>query len=84
VPDGDGSLLDHAMVFFGSGMGNSNEHDPRELPLVLAGGGSGTLPSGRHIRFKKGSELPNLYVTMLSKLGAPETAVGESTGALTI
>jgi Protein of unknown function (DUF1552) len=84
VQDGDGSLLDQAMVFFGSGMGNSNEHDPHELPLILAGGAAGAMPSGRHIRYKKGSELPNLYVTMLNKLGVPETAVGESTGALSI
>ena len=49
----------------------------------LAGGAAGTLPSGRHIRFKKGSELPNLYVTMLNKLGVPVEAVGEgSTGRL--
>ena len=84
VQDGDGSLLDHAMVFFGSGMGNSNEHDPRDLPLILAGGAAGSLPSGRHIRFKQGSELPNLYVTMLEKLGVPENAVGDSTGPLAI
>jgi hypothetical protein len=82
VQDGDGSLLDHSMVFFGSGMGNSNEHDPHELPIVLAGGGAGTLPSGRHIRYPKGSELPNLYVTMLNKLGVPVEAVGDSTGSL--
>ncbi len=84
VQDGDGSLLDHSMVFFGSGMGNSNEHDPRELPLILAGGAAGTLPSGRHIRFKKGSELPNLYVTMLNKVGVPVEAVGDSTGSLAL
>ena len=54
VQDGDGSLLDHSMVFFGSGMGNSNEHDPHELPLILAGGAAGTLPSGRHIRYQEG------------------------------
>lgn len=82
--DGDGSLLDQSMVFFGSGMGNSNEHDPHELPLILAGGAAGALPSGRHIRYKKGSELPNLYVTMLEKLGVPENVVGASTGALSI
>jgi hypothetical protein len=84
VPDGDGTLLDHAMVFFGSGMGNSNEHDPRDLPLILAGGAAGMLPKGRHIRFKKGSELPNLYVSMLEKLGVPENSVGDSTGTLAI
>jgi hypothetical protein len=55
--DGDGSLLDHAMVFFGSGMGNSNEHDPHDLPLILAGGGSGALKSGRHIRYPSGTLL---------------------------
>jgi hypothetical protein len=58
VQDGDGSLLDQVMVFFGSGMGNSNEHDPHDLPLILAGGAAGTLPKGRHVRFKKGVSCP--------------------------
>ena len=66
------------------GWGWVNVHDPRDLPLILAGGAAGTLPKGRHIRFKKGSELPNLYVTMLEKLGVPERAVGDSTGSLAI
>jgi hypothetical protein len=82
VQDADGSLFDQSMVFFGSGMGNSNEHDPRELPLVLAGGAAGALPSGGHIRFAKGSELPNLYVTMLGNLNVPVETVGDSTGRL--
>jgi hypothetical protein len=82
--DGDGSLLDHAMIFFGSGMGNSNEHNPRELPLILAGGGSGTLRSGRHVRYPAGTVLSNLYVTLFDKLGVPVRAIGESTGALPI
>jgi hypothetical protein len=72
------------MVFFGSGMGNSNEHDPHDLPLILAGGGSGTLKSGRHIRFSSGTRLSNLYVTLLDKLGVPVTSIGESTGPLSL
>jgi hypothetical protein len=83
TPDGDGSLLDHSMIFFGSGMGNSNEHDPHDLPLILAGGGSGALKSGRHIRYKAG-RLSNLYVTLLDKLGVPIDSIGESTGPLAL
>ena len=66
--DGDGSLLDHSMVFFGSGMGNSNEHDPRELPLILAGGAAGTLPiRPPHPVSRRAASCPNLYVTMLEQ-----------------
>jgi hypothetical protein len=80
--DGEGSLLDHAMVLYGSGMGNSNEHDPRELPLVIAGGGAGALKSGRHVRYPSATALPNLYVTLLNKLGVSVESVGESSGRL--
>ncbi len=58
TPDGDGSLLDHVTIMYGSGMGDSNLHDPRNLPILVAGGGSGKLNGGRHIRSPKGTPLP--------------------------
>jgi hypothetical protein len=84
TPDGDGSLLDHAMILYGSGMsdGNSHNHDP--LPLLLAGGASGTLEGNRHLRFPERTPMSNLLLAMLHKLGVEADSFGDSTGALTI
>ena len=84
IPEGDGTLLDSALVLFGSGMGNSNEHDPRNLPLVLAGGAGGRLTGGRHLRYPEGTRLTNLHMTLLAKLGVTVASVGDSTGHLDI
>ena len=82
TPDGEGSLLDHVMILYGSGMGNSNEHDPHNLPLLLAGGGAGEIMGGRHIRYAEGTPLTNLYMTMLRKVGLRVERIGNSTGEL--
>ena len=82
TPDGNGSLLDHITIMYGSGMGNSNLHDPRNLPVVVAGGGSGTLKGGRHVRCPEGTPLTNLYLTLLNKMGVPEDSIGNSTGVM--
>lgn len=82
TPDGNGSLLDHITIMYGSGMGNSNLHDPRNLPVVVAGGGSGTLKGGRHVRCPEGTPLTNLYLTLLNKMGVPEDSIGDSTGVM--
>ncbi|HIE93093.1 MAG TPA: DUF1552 domain-containing protein, partial [Acidobacteria bacterium] len=84
IQEGDGTLLDSALVLFGSGMGNSNEHDPRNLPLVLAGGAGGHLKGGRHLRYPEGTRLTNLHMTLLGKLGVTVESVGDSTGHLDI
>ena len=63
TPDGDGSLLDHSIVVYGSGMGNPNQHDHDPLPMLLAGGGSGRLQGGRHVRVADGTPVANLLVT---------------------
>ena len=84
TPDGDGSLLDHSVVLYGSGMSNSNQHDHDPLPILVAGGASGRLQGGRHIRAGKGTPLANLHLALLEKLGVPVTAFGDSTNALTI
>ena len=68
TPDGDGSLLDHVVIVYGSGMSNGNTHDPLNLPLLLAGGGGGQVRGGRNIRFAKDTPLANLHLTVLDKL----------------
>jgi len=78
--DGDATLLDQVAILYGSGMGNSNLHDPRHLPLLVAGGGAGTLKGGRHLRYPKETPLTNLYVTLLGKVGVPVERIGDSTG----
>jgi hypothetical protein len=82
TPDGDGSLLDHLTLLYGSGMSDSNVHDIHGLPIVLLGGGAGRLQGGRHLRYAAGTPLTNLYLTVLNKLGVPVERVGDSNGQL--
>jgi hypothetical protein len=82
TPDGDGSLLDHTIMMYGTGMGDCNAHDPRSIPLVLAGGRSAQLKGGRHLRYPKETPLANLHLTLLDKLGVQLDRIGDSTGRL--
>ncbi len=82
TPDGDGSLLDHLMLLYGSGMGDSQLHAPKDLPILLAGGAAGQIKGGRHLRVAEGTPLSNLYLTMLNKLGVPAESIGDSTGQM--
>ncbi|HEX8912248.1 MAG TPA: DUF1552 domain-containing protein [Humisphaera sp.] len=82
VREGEGTLLDHTMVLFGSSMSDGNAHDPNNLPILLAGGAGGTLNGGRHVASDKGTPLCNLYVSMLDRLGCPVERFGDSTGPL--
>lgn len=84
ISDGDGTLLDHSMILYGSGMsdGNSHNHDP--LPIVLAGGASGRLQGNRHIVEKPGTTMSNLLLAMLDKLDIHQESFGDSTGMLTL
>jgi hypothetical protein len=84
TPDGDGSLLDHSLVLYGSGMSNSNQHDHTPLPILLAGGASGRLAGGRHIRAGRGTPLSNLLLSMFEKLDVPAEAFGDSTAILNV
>jgi Protein of unknown function (DUF1552) len=84
TPDGDGTLLDHAIVVYGSGMANPNQHDHDPLPMLLAGGGAGRLQGGRHIVAADGTSFANLLVGVLAKLDVPVESFGDSTGALEI
>ena len=82
TPDADGSLLDNMLLLYGAGMSDSNRHSNAGLPLVLLGGGAGTLKGGRHIRFRSGTPINNLHLTMLDKMGVPVDNLGYSTDQL--
>ena len=84
LADGDGSLLDHSMVLYGSGMSDGNEHNHHPLPIVLAGHAGGTLEAGRHLRHEEGTTMSNLLLAMLHKLGIEQDSFGDSTGPLSI
>jgi hypothetical protein len=84
TPDGDGTLLDHSMVLYGSAMGDGNQHNHYPLPIVLAGGASGRLKGGRHIRNTPETTMSNLLLAMLDKLGIPSEKFGDSTGMVSI
>src|SRR5258705_12433919 len=65
--DGDGTLLDHSVYLYGSGMGNPDVHDHVNLPILVAGGAAGSLKGGRHIKYAKPTPLANLHLTLLHK-----------------
>jgi hypothetical protein len=83
TPDGDGTLLDHSMLLYGSCLSNSNIHNHNPLPTLLAGGGTGTLKGGRHLKYPENTPMSNLLLTMLNKVGVPTDKVGDSTSGLT-
>jgi hypothetical protein len=82
TPDGDGSLLDHMTILYGSGISNSQRHAGDNLPIMLVGGGAGTLKGGRHIVYKEKPSMANLLVTLMDKMGVPVEKVGGSNGKL--
>jgi hypothetical protein len=85
TPDGDGNLLDHSLVLYGSPMGDSNVHDHKHLPIFLAGKANGQLRGNQHFRAPEGTPMANLLLSVLHKLGADDvTNIGDSTGALAI
>jgi hypothetical protein len=84
TPDGDGNLLDHSLVLYGSSMSNGNQHDHDPLPVVLAGGASGQLNGGRHVTYAPHTPMSNLLLTVLDKLGIQADKHGDSTGKLEI
>jgi hypothetical protein len=80
MPEGDGSLLDHVLYLYGSGMGNPNVHDHVNLPIIVAGGAAGNMHGGRHLRFKEATPLANLHVTLLEKVGVNLDSFADSDG----
>jgi hypothetical protein len=82
TPDGDGSLLDHTTILYGSGISNSTRHSGDNLPLLVLGGGAGTLKGGRHLAYSGKPTMANLLVTLMDKMDVPVERVGGSTGKL--
>jgi hypothetical protein len=82
TPDGDGTLLDHSMLVYGSSLSDGNKHTHVDLPVALVGGGGGTLKGGRHIRYPENTPLNNLLLSMLDKAGVRTDSLGDSTGEL--
>ena len=82
MKEGEGSVLDHSMILFGSGLRDGNKHDPHNLPLVLGGRGGGRIATGQHLSYGPDSPLSNLYVSMLDAFGTPVERFADSTGPL--
>ena len=84
TPDGDGSLLDHMTILYGSGISNSNQHSGDNLPILVMGGGAGRLRGGQHLVYSDKPTMANLLVTLMDKLDVPVDHIGGSTGKLPI
>jgi len=82
TPDGDGSLLDHMTILYGSGISNSTQHSGENLPLLVVGGGAGRLKGGRHLKYADKPTIANLLVTLMDKMDVPVDHLGGSTGRL--
>ena len=82
IPEGNGTLLDNCMIAYGSALGDGNRHTHDELPVLLAGGGGGSIKSGRHIRYAKETPLNNLWLAMLDRMDVHLDKLGDSTGLL--
>ncbi len=78
--EGDGTLLDHVLLLYGSGLGNPNVHDHLNLPILVAGGAAGGMKGGRHIKYDKPTPLANLHLTLLDKVGVKLDKFGDSNG----
>jgi Protein of unknown function (DUF1552) len=82
TPDGAGSLLDHSLLLYGSGIGNPNLHDHTNLPILVAGGAAGGMRGGRHVRYAAPTPLANLHLSLLDKVGVRLDRFGDSNGRL--
>lgn len=82
IPEGDGKLLDHCMIAYGSGNSDGNAHNHDNLPILVAGGGCGTLTPGRHLKYAKETPLNNLWMSMLDRMQVNVEALGDATGRI--
>jgi hypothetical protein len=82
IPEGNGTLLDHCLLVYGSGISDGNAHSHAELPILLAGKAGGTVKTGRHVRYPKETPLTNLYLSVLDRVGVSRDSFGDSTGRL--
>ena len=80
TPEGNGSLLDHSLYLYGSGMGDPDAHDHTDLPLIVAGGAAGNMQGGRHVTYEKHTPMANLHLTLLNKAGVEMDAFADSNG----
>lgn len=82
TPDGDGTLLDHSLILYGSGIGNPNVHDHTDLPILVAGGAACGMKGGRHLRYQDPVPLANLHLTLLDKVGVKIDSFADSNGKI--
>jgi hypothetical protein len=82
LPEGDGTMLDHTLFLYGTGISDSNTHFHDDLPIALVGGKAAGIKGGRYIRYPKGTPLTNLHLTILENMGVTVEAIGDSTGTL--
>ncbi|MBI4265288.1 MAG: DUF1552 domain-containing protein [Acidobacteria bacterium] len=82
TPDGDGSLLDHSLIMYGSGMADSNAHSHQALPIVVVGGAGGRVKGNRHLAYPKLTPIANLHVAFAQKLDVPLEKFGDSNGVV--
>jgi hypothetical protein len=78
----EGTLLDHCLIVYGSGIGDGDRHSHENLPILLAGTGNGTVRTGRHVAFRPGTPLTNLHLTLLDRMGVRARVFGDSNGLL--
>jgi len=83
IPDGDGSLLDHAVILYGSNMSNSDRHNQFPLPTAVVGGGCGKLKGNQHLVYPDHTPLANVHLTLLERIGVEQDKVGDSNGLIT-
>jgi hypothetical protein len=77
LPDGDGNMLDHALMFYGSNMSNSNAHNHQPLPSALIGGANGKVKGGQHLKYPDNTPLSNLLLTIVNRAGIETEKVGD-------
>jgi hypothetical protein len=82
IPEGEGTLLDHTMALYGSGLSDGNRHQHNDLPAVMVGRGAGTFHTGRHVRYPQDTPMANLFVSMLDSMGVETESLGDSKGEL--
>ncbi|HVT82890.1 MAG TPA: DUF1552 domain-containing protein [Phycisphaerae bacterium] len=82
IKEGEGNLLDHSMIVYGSAISDGNQHLHNNLPILLAGGGGGTLKPGQHLRLKDDTPMANLFLSLTDRLGVKQDNFGDSTGRL--
>ena len=82
IKEPDGSLLDNSMIVYGGGIGDGDRHNHDDLPILLAGGGAGSLKPGHHYVYASNTPLNNLFLSLLDRMGVPTETLGDSTGKL--